>query len=478
MNGICCALEAVFVFMRITRSSPPQLEEKIRRTLGKLSSSLLLITFGVSVLPNAYALPSFARQTGQRCAACHVGGNWPQLTPWGRFFKLAGYTAGKSSIDREGINYVPVGLLGQVGLTWAAQPNNSQGQPVVTQNGVPQAYDFTAELGTQITNWAGVFAEYGVGNTLPGWKGASGPIDVRAVHFFKPGDHELLVGIDSNNDPTLQDVWNTVPSWAYPYYGSPQAPGAPGGPMISSLAQESGSIGAYALFDRQFYAEVSMYRVGTGFFRFMNAGTSYQTGAQYLKGFNPYWRAYWTKEHGPNVWMVGTFGMHSEIYPDSASPIGPTDTFADTGFDSQYQYLGDTRKLTLRSSYIYEQQSWNGSFPIGNVSSPKGNLKTLNLSASLAIRDAWTFTGGYFVSNGSNNAALYGITDPNGNPLSAKPNTTGYELEVDRTLTQNVVASLQYTGFTKFNGLANNIDGLGRKPSDNNTLWISVFFAF
>ena len=210
----------------------------------------------------------------------------------------------------------------------------------------------------------------------------------------------------------------------------------------------------------------------------MTAGTSFASGAQYLKGFNPYWRAYWTKEHGPNVWMVGTFGMHSNIYPDSSMPSGPTDSFSDSGFDSQYQYLGETNKLTLRGSYLYEQQSWNGSFPLGGVSNPKGNLKTLNLSASYALRDAWTFTGSYFLSNGSNNAALYGISDPSGAQLTAKPNTSGYVLEVNRTLTQNVIASLQYTGFVKFNGLSNNIDGLGRKASDNNTLWLNVFFAF
>jgi len=445
---------------------------------GILVKCALLVALGGSSLPNAYALPSFARQTGQRCAACHVGGNWPQLTPWGRFFKLGGYTAGKPLIDKEGIHYSPVGILGQLGVTWAAQPNNSQGQPVVTQNGAPEAYSFTAEVGTRLTDFAGIFYEYGVGNTFPGWKGASGPIDIRATHFFHPGDHELLVGIDSNNDPTLQDVWNTVPSWGYPFYGSPQAPGAPGGPMIASLAQETGSVGVYALFDRQVYLEVSMYRVGTGFFRWMNAGTSYQTGAQYLKGFNPYWRAYWTKEQGPNVWMAGTFGMHSNIYPDSSAPSGPTDTFSDVGFDSQYQHLGDTNKLTLRGSYIYEKQSWGGSYPLGNVSNPTGNLKTLNLSGSYALADAWTFTGSYFLSNGSNNAALYGITDPNGVLLTSKPNTSGYVFEIDRTLTQNVLASLQYTGFTKFNGLTSNIDGLGRKPSDNNTLWVSLFFAF
>jgi hypothetical protein len=336
-----------------------------------------------------------------------VGGNWPQLTPWGRFFKLSGYTAGKPLIDKEGIHYVPFGVLGQAGLTWAAQPNNTQGQPVVTQNGSPEAYGFTGEVGTKLTDFMGVFYEYGVSNTFPGWKGAGGPTDIRATHFFHPGGHELLMGLDSNNDPSVQDVWNTVPSWGYPFYRSPQAVGAPGSPLIASLGVQTGSVGAYALFDRQFYVEVSMYRVGTGFFRWMNAGTSFRS-ANYLEGFNPYWRAYWTKEQGPNVFMVGTFGMHSNVYPDSTNPHGPTNTFSDTGFDSQYQRLGETNKLTLRGSYIYEQQSWNGSFPLGAVSNPKGNLKTLNLNGAYALGESWTFSAGYFLSNGSNNAALYG----------------------------------------------------------------------
>ncbi len=87
---------------------------------------------------------------------------------------------------------MPVGILGQAGVTWAAQPNNSQGQPLVTQNGAPEAYGFTAELGTKITDWAAIFAKYGISNTFPGWKGGSGPIDIRAVHFFHPGDHGYL----------------------------------------------------------------------------------------------------------------------------------------------------------------------------------------------------------------------------------------------------------------------------------------------
>src|SRR5450830_998500 len=48
------------------------------------------VTFGT--IPTANALPSFARQTGQPCGTCHT--DFPGLTPYGRLFKLNGYTAG------------------------------------------------------------------------------------------------------------------------------------------------------------------------------------------------------------------------------------------------------------------------------------------------------------------------------------------------------------------------------------------------
>ena len=40
----------------------------------------------------AHAVPAFADQTGQNCKSCHVGGFGPQLTAFGREFKLRGYT--------------------------------------------------------------------------------------------------------------------------------------------------------------------------------------------------------------------------------------------------------------------------------------------------------------------------------------------------------------------------------------------------
>src|SRR5664279_813295 len=51
---------------------------------------LLGLFLSVAAVNPAAAIPSFARQTGQTCSACHTA--FPQLTPFGRRFKLGGYT--------------------------------------------------------------------------------------------------------------------------------------------------------------------------------------------------------------------------------------------------------------------------------------------------------------------------------------------------------------------------------------------------
>lgn len=437
------------------------------------------ILFASCAMPRANALPSFARQTGQKCAACHVGGNWPQLTPWGRFFKLSGYTAGSDFIDKEGFNHLPAGLFGQGGLTWAAQPNDTQGQSVVPKNGLPEFYQVTGEIASKFTNHLGVFYEYQVGNTFPGWKGASAPADIRSTHFFQLGGNELLLGIDSNNSPTVQDVWNTVPDWSFPFYASPQAPGGPASPIIGNLGGQSASVGTYALLNRQFYVEASFYRAATGFWRWMSAGTSFQAGGKnYLQGYNPYWRAYWEKTRGSHSFMVGTFGMRASVYPDSSNPHGPADLFTDYGFDTQYQKLGSAHQFTLQGSYTYERRAWDASFPLGNVGTAVGNVKFLNVNGSYSYNNSWAFHAGYTLADGNKDSTLYSVTDSFGNQVTASPNTTSYSLELDRHVTQNIQLAAQYRGFIDFNGLRHNVDGIGRNASDNNTLWLSVFFAF
>src|ERR1035437_7922562 len=62
----------------------------------------------------AHALPAFARQTGQNCVACHAGGQFPELTSYGRLFKLTGYTIGTRN--------VPLSVMGVASATKSSKP--------------------------------------------------------------------------------------------------------------------------------------------------------------------------------------------------------------------------------------------------------------------------------------------------------------------------------------------------------------------
>src|SRR5664279_6662863 len=76
---------------------------------SRLYASLPRALLGVAALwlavlsGSAQAIPAFNRQTGQNCVACHAGGQFPELTPYGRLFKLTGYTIGQRTIPISGM---------------------------------------------------------------------------------------------------------------------------------------------------------------------------------------------------------------------------------------------------------------------------------------------------------------------------------------------------------------------------------------
>ncbi|MBT8561405.1 hypothetical protein G6717_02300 [Polynucleobacter paneuropaeus] len=79
-----------------------------------------LLLFCIS-LNYAQALPLFSRQTGQNCVACHAGGQYPELTPYGRYFKITGYTIGQRTD-------VPVSVQFVGGAATSTNGNNGTGQ--------------------------------------------------------------------------------------------------------------------------------------------------------------------------------------------------------------------------------------------------------------------------------------------------------------------------------------------------------------
>jgi hypothetical protein len=57
-----------------------------------LASALVAGAAWFGAMTSADAIPVFARQTGHNCQACHI--SYPELTAYGREFKLNGYTFG------------------------------------------------------------------------------------------------------------------------------------------------------------------------------------------------------------------------------------------------------------------------------------------------------------------------------------------------------------------------------------------------
>jgi len=100
------------------------------RTLKKtLASKLIAATVATALLPlllalapqQAQALPAFARQTGQNCVACHAGGQFPELTPYGRMFKMTGYTIGERAL--------PLSMMAVVGGSKVKDTSKSDNPP-------------------------------------------------------------------------------------------------------------------------------------------------------------------------------------------------------------------------------------------------------------------------------------------------------------------------------------------------------------
>ena len=101
------------------------------RLIGScLQRSLLLLSAFALWAPAAHAVPSFARQTGMACEACHTV--FPELTHFGRMFKANGYTLDNlkqvRDIDTRREEELslsslpPISAMIQVSETWLNEP--------------------------------------------------------------------------------------------------------------------------------------------------------------------------------------------------------------------------------------------------------------------------------------------------------------------------------------------------------------------
>jgi hypothetical protein len=304
--------------------------------------------------------------------------------------------------------------------------------------------------------------------------------DIRYAHHLSFGgsnenDHHMVLGLTLNNNPTVQDVWNTTPAWGFPYSGSNVAPGQIASAQIDGrLGQSVAGLGVYAWLDEHFYAEVTGYSAAA----VGGAHPLDSTQSNVAHGLSPYWRLAYEQRWDRNSFSAGAYGIQTKIHPGNGTALqGATDKYSDIAVDAQYQFIGEDHLATFLATYIHEKQTLDASVVDQFSANASNTLKTFKITGEYSYQRHIGGSLGYFSTTGSVDTILYSAAPVIGS-FNGSPDTNGYIAEINYLPWLNLKLQLQYVGYEKFNGLKTNYDGTGRKASDNNTAYGLVWINF
>jgi hypothetical protein len=441
--------------------------------------ALLSIVGGAPATARAgVRVPLFARQTNRMCSACHSLSHFPELTAMGRVFKLNGYRLSKidsllGDIEENtatGSHQLLLNLATSLGFMMYTSYASLQRPQPGTQNGtVLFPEQLSIFLGGRLSPRVGAFVQityhpqagtFGMDNT-----------DLRFADSVRLLAKNAIVGISLNNNPTVQDLWNSTPAWRYPWLSSSVAP-TPGAVTLidGPLAQQVAGLTGYAMWNDRVYVEFGGYRSA----KFGATGPLDSSATGVISGVAPYWRVAWQRNSGKNYFMVGTYGMSANVFP--AGVTGPTNRFTDVAVD-----MGDQLKvgkmgmqqLALHGTWIHETQQWTA----GGAANPSNTLNTFRVDAALHLSHRYCLIASPFMTRGSTDSVLYAPAPITGN-LTGRPNTNGLITEFDVNAWDNIRVQFQYVAYGTFNGSSTNYDGTGRNASSNNTFYLVAWFVF
>lgn len=430
---------------------------------------------GLSSTP-AFAIPSFARQTGMPCSTCHTV--FPSLTTFGRQFKMRGYTMGDALAKNDFPYNLPLAMGVQVGNTSISDPDKGADPEDFEQADKTIVQQLALYYGGRVAGKVGAFAQYNWDGIEKTW-GAE-MVDIRYADTATVKDKELIWGVTMTNSPAMQDPWNTNPMWSFPHLENAGIMPMVTPLMDMKLANQVGGVGLYGFYDGQFYAEVGFYHNGKrGIFRPLNWGDELETA---VKGNAPHLRLAWEKDWGSSSFEIGMHAIRADIYPDAENPTGPADRFTDLMLDSQYEHDSGNYMYSLHGYYIDEKRDWQASFPMGMASNSSDKLKLLNLSAHYWYKRKIGGGIGYFDYSGDTDVGMYAMpmASAMGN-ATGSPDSQGWIIEANYLPLknrENLKLGLRYTAFSKFNGASNNYNGAGRDASDNNSVFAYIWMLY
>ncbi len=473
-------------------------------------AAMLAATFACGMLTQsetADAVPAFARQTGYYCSTCHTA--QPELTPFGRQFKLNGYTSGGSrcgdvrkifgNYDLNSQEWSGANLASWILPTFQHTAKDNPAGPVAPGYGANNNLDFadaTVFFAGQIYCNLGVFSQFSYAHNSNDL--FLDNTELRYTGKTTIGGNDVVWGILGNNNPGMQDVWNTIPAWSFPWVPTDIAPGPSNTTMIEgTFGGRAGSAGAYVWVNNMFYAELSAYRAFDA--RFLKAtGSDPKDGTPQFDGLAPYWRLAFEKTWNENSLMFGTFGMFADVQPivggisDSQLYPGRTDKYTDVGIDAQYQYIGPLHAFTARASYIWEHQkldaSYYGAIAAGSNPPDRNNedLRSLNVSASYIYDRHISFTADYFNIQGTTDSNYWASIGDSG---TNSPNSDGYSFDLayipypyggpDLWPWLNARIGVLYTHYNKLDGNSGGVNSNPpRSAKDYDTTFLYTWIDF
>jgi hypothetical protein len=490
---------------------------RINTWCGRGAALGALLLLGVVASRPAEALPLFARQTGAACAACHTV--YPELTHFGRMFKLNGYQLdngrdiemitdeGKSVLSLPAVPNLALFIMADYTSLRKALPDSQIPGAKSLNGAIDFPYQVSLLWGGKIAPHFGAFAQITYDNA-----GDTFNIDNTDMRFANtivlPNKTPLAYGVSINNNPSVEDPYNTTPAFGFPYLPPQTFVPSLAAPIVEAgqAYQAAGPV-AYILWNEQLYAAFGFYREartgGPGNTLTGNPGPIDSTSGAVLAGNNPYWRLSYEYDIDRYALMIGTYGLRFKLYPGNGLPLsGATDNYTDVAEDFQFQFIGEENTATLKGTYVKENQSLNASYAAGAANNSDW-LSYATVDLTYWWRRKLGFDVGFANIHGSTDTTLYpssptqciagaggtcgsnlGTPGVGGvynvgvlNSANSNPSTDAAIGEISYVPWLNVKFTFQYTHYTKFNGGSTNYDGNHRNASDNDTAFFYIWYA-
>ena len=442
-----------------------------KRGLVFVSVAVVLILF--SSARNARSVPSYARQTGMACNLCHRA--FPVLTNFGRNFKASGYTLTQmKELQESGADTAPLQINDVLPLSLMFQASftrTDQGQPDTQNNDIEFPQQMSLFLAGEITPHIGSFMQ--VTYTQVDDHITMDNTDVRFADRTTLCGKDMAYGATLNNNPTVEDLWNSTPAWGYPYASADSVPTPSAAALIDgALAQQVFGVGGYGFWNQHLYLATAVYRSA------QIGGPQPPTSASggTIDDVAPYWRLAWQGKTGGGTYEIGTYGLFAKLYPDSVS--GKVDKYTDAAFDFQVEHELGEDLLLFHGTYVYEHQDLGATYAAGGSSNLNNDLHTFRIDGNYYLGGHAVFTLAGFLIRGDSDSLLYEDDDPLQTSANGSPDSDGLIAQVAYYPWQNVRFSAQYTAYFQFNGAGSDYNGAGRDASDNNTLYALLWLVF